>query len=297
MSLNLDDVVIGGQLKVGVGVCPPINEGDKRINGSMFCEGPIVFGGSTEFPNNRATLMVGRTKNDDSDCTPATHSFYIKGDSVLEGDATNSAALFIDSGNPNAIQIKSGGGKAIDINSGTAWIDDSGEAYFKVGSSSMTLSSRFSIADALGKAFDMPHPTKGKGYRLSHACIEGPEIGVYYRGRVRNEKVIMLPPYWKGLVHEDSISVQLQPIGSHQDVIIKRWDDEKIYLQSKGGMPIDCFYHVYAERKDVNPLHVEYEGETCFDYPDPNHLNKNPYDPERDLLDPQYRGPRNTITK
>ena len=161
----------------------------------------------------------------------------------------------------------------------------------------MLLSARFSLADALGKAFDMPHPTKGKGHRLSHACIEGPEIGVYYRGRVRNEKVIMLPPYWKGLVYEDSISVQLQPIGAHQDVIVKRWDDEKIYLQSKGGMPIDCFYHVYAERKDVNPLHVEYEGETCFDYPDPNHLNKNPYDPERDLLDPQYRGPRNTITK
>ena len=287
MSLNLDDLVIGGQLKVGVGICPPINEGDKRINGSMFCEGPIVFGGSTEFPNNRATLMVGRTKNDDDDCKPATHSFYVKGDSVLEGDGTNSAALYIDSKN----------NFAIDINKGTAWIDSSGEAFFKIGSSSMTLSSRFSLADSLGKAFDMPHPTKGKGHRLSHACIEGPEIGVYYRGRVRNEKVIMLPPYWKGLVHEDSISVQLQPIGAHQDVIVKRWDDEKIYLQSKGGMPIDCFYHIYAERKDVNPLHVEYEGETCFDYPDPNHLNKNPYDPERDLLDPQYRGPRNTITK
>ena len=287
MSLNLDDVVIGGQLKVGVGVCPPINEGDKRINGSMLCEGPVVLGGSTEFSDNLATLMVGRTKNDDPDCKPATHSLYVKGDSVLEGDGTNSAALYIDSKNTFAI----------DINKGTAWIDSSGEAFFKIGSSSMTLSSRFSVADALGKAFDMPHPTKGKGHRLSHACIEGPEIGVYYRGRVRNEKVIVLPPYWKGLVHEDSISVQLQPIGAHQDVIVKRWDDEKIYLQSKGGMPIDCFYHVYAERKDVNPLHVEYEGETCFDYPDPNHLNKNPYDPERDLLDPQYRGPRNTITK
>ena len=287
MSLNLDDLVIGGQLKVGVGICPPINEGDKRINGSMFCEGPIVFGGSTEFSQNLATLMVGRTKNDDDDCGETEHSFYVKGDSILEGDGTTPAALRIDSKNPFAI----------DINNGTAWIDSSGEAFFKIGSSSMTLSSRFSIADALGKAFDMPHPTKGKGHRLSHACIEGPEIGVYYRGRVRNEKVIVLPQYWKGLVYEDSISVQLQPIGAHQDVIVKRWDDEKIYLQSKGGMPIDCFYHVYAERKDVNPLHVEYEGETCFDYPDPNHLNKNLYDPERDLLDPQYRGPRNTITK
>jgi len=264
----------------------------------MLCEGPIVFGGSTEFSENVATLMVGRTKNDDyPDCKPADRSLHVRGNSYLEGDDGTDQTLLIDSGTPNAIQIKSGGGKAIDINSGTAWIDDSGEAFFKIGSSNMTLSSRFSIADALGKAFDMPHPTKGKGHRLSHACIEGPEIGVYYRGRVRNEKVIMLPPYWKGLVYEDSISVQLQPIGAHQDVIVKRWDDEKIYLQSKGGMPIDCFYHIYAERKDVNPLHVEYEGETCFDYPDPNHLNKNPYDPERDLLDPQYRGPRNTITK
>ena len=117
-------------------------------------------------------------------------------------------------------------------------------------------------------------------------------------GRVRNEKVIVLPPYWKGLVHEDSISVQLQPIGtSSRCVIVKRWDDEKIYLQSKGGMPIDCFYHIYAEGTKMSILFMWNMQEiTCFDYPDPNHLNKNPYDPERDLLDPQYRGPRNTIT-
>ncbi len=62
-------------------------------------------------------------------------------------------------------------------------------------------------------------------------------------------------------------------------------------------MPIDCFYHVYAERKDVNPLHVEYEGNSWKDYPDPNHLNKDPDDETRNLLDPQYRGPRNTITR
>lgn len=304
MSLNLDDVVIGGQLKVGVGVCPPINEGDKRINGSMLCEGPVVLGGSTEFSDNLATLMVGRTKNDDSDCKPADRTLYIKGNAFLEGDDGTDHALQLI-GNSNitgntqtnqCINIHSATPTAININ-GVTQIDKYGDAVFAIGTNGMKLSSRFSLADALGKAFDMPHPTKGKGHRLSHACIEGPEIGVYYRGRVRNEKVIMLPSYWKGLVHEDSISVQLQPIGAHQDVIVKRWDDEKIYLQSKGGMPIDCFYHVYAERKDVNPLHVEYEGETCFDYPDPNHLNKNPYDPERDLLDPQYRGPRNTITK
>ena len=66
-------------------------------------------------------------------------------------------------------------------------------------------------------------------------------------------------------------------------MIVKRWDNEKIYLQAQGGMPVDCFFHVYAERKDVNKLVVEYEGEGWEDYPDPEYN------------DPKYGG-RNTIT-
>jgi cephalosporin-C deacetylase-like acetyl esterase len=101
---------------------------------------------------------------------------------------------------------------------------------------------------------------------------------------LRNEKEIILPDYWKDLVHMNSISVQLQPIGAHQDIIVKRWDIEKIYLQSKSGIPIDCFYHVYAERKDVNALVVEYEGETYEDRPD------------REGNDPKYADNVNTRT-
>ena len=146
------------------------------------------------------------------------------------------------------------------------------------------LAARFAAADASPKPFDMQHPTLGEGNRLRYACIEGPEVGVYFRGRLRREKQIFLPNYWKGLVHIDSITVQLQPIGAHQDIIIKRWDDEKIYLQSNGGLPIDCFYHVYAERKDCNPLVVEYQGDTWEDYPD------------KDYKDPNFSGPPNIVT-
>ena len=304
MSFEFDDLKAGGQLRVGSGaICPPIKEGNNKINGSMHAEGPVVFGEPGAEAKQRATLIINRTDNDDEDSLKAKEvprSLHVNGNVEINGDdgkeGSEEETLLIRSETTNAINIKSTGGFAININ-GHTWIDDEGEAIFKTGTGGKKLSARFATADALGKVFDMPHPTRGKGHRLSHACIEGPEIGVYYRGRVRNEKIIALPSYWKGLVHEDSISVQLQPIGSHQDVIVTRWDIEKIYLQSKGGMPIDCFYHIYAERKDVNPLHVEYEGDTCFDYPDPNHLNKNPDDPERNLLDPQYRGPRNTITK
>ena len=283
MSWGFDDISCGGQLQVGTGIVPAIKQGDEKINGSMHAEGPVVFGGPTEFSDNVATLMVGRTKNDDEDCDPADRSLWVKGNVLIEGDTGTAQTLYIDSSRDTAIDIN-----------GKTKIDNKGDAVFAIGTSGMTMSSRFSSADARPKPFDIQHPTKGEGWRLRYACIEGPEVGVYCRGRVRRGKEIFLPKVWKGLVHTNSISVQLQPIGAHQDVIIKRWDDEKIYLQSMGGMPIDCFYHVYAERKDINPLITEYQGKGCEDYPDPNHHSV-PYK-DRDYNDPEYRGDRNIIT-
>ena len=290
---GFDDTNVGGQLRVGTGICPPIKEGNERINGSMMCEGPAVFGGPTEFPGNSATIMIGRTKNDDKDCTPASRSLHVKGNTRLEGDSGTPAALNVDGGTLYAAYFKGASGSG----ENAVYID--GDLYVSGdidGGNKGRLASRFGTADSLGKVFDMVHPTKGKGHRLAHACIEGPEVAVYFRGRLRRGKEIYFPSYWKGLVHNNSISVQLQPIGAHQDIIIKRWDEEKIYLQSNGGLPIDCFYHVYGERKDINPLHVEYEGDTWEDYPDPNHRNFDPLDPTRNLLDTKYRGSRNTIT-
>ena len=47
--MDLPDLNVGGQLKVGTGVVPAIKEGDTKINGSMFAEGPVVFGAPTHF--------------------------------------------------------------------------------------------------------------------------------------------------------------------------------------------------------------------------------------------------------
>ena len=279
MSYNFDDINVGGQVKVGTGIVPAIKEGDEKINGSMYAEGPVVFGGPTEFGENEATLMVGRTKNSDDDCEPADQSVHIRGNQRIDGDDGTANALYVT------------GGGTVD----SLYVD--GDVYVtgKVDCDNKgRLASRFSSADARPKPFDIKHPSR-EGYRLRYACVEGPEVGVYHRGRVKNEKVIILPSYWKDFVYIDSISVQLQPIGAHQDVIVKRWDDEKIYLQSRGGMPIDCFYHVYAERNDINPLITEYEGESCEDYPDPNH-HKIP-EPERNYKDPEYATKQNIRTK
>jgi len=228
--------------------------------------------------------MIGEEYNPDTQ-EPPDLALKVKGNVHIEGDDKTGETF----------KINSEAGNAVDINNGTVWIDDSGEAMFKTGTSGQTMSSRFSSADARPKPFDIEHPSK-EGWRLRYACIEGPEVGVYYRGRLNRGKEIFLPKYWKDLVHINSITVQLQPIGAHQDIIIKRWDDEKIYLQSMGGMPIDCFYHVYAERKDINPLITEYEGDSWKDYPDPNYNPDKVSYENQTFTDPAFSGPPNTIT-
>ena len=298
MSYNFDDINVGGQVKVGTGIVPAIKEGDEKINGSMYAEGPVVFGNQTTFKNQDGTLMVARNTNNDKDCEVPEDdkALFVRGDVRFETDGENEYGLHVegdtrintDGRTDNALYVSGGKPDALYVDgdvyvTGKVDCDNKGR-----------LASRFSSADARPKPFDIKHPSR-EGYRLRYACVEGPEVGVYHRGRVKNEKVIILPSYWKDFVYIDSISVQLQPIGAHQDVIVKRWDDEKIYLQSKGGMPIDCFYHVYAERNDINPLITEYEGESCEDYPDPNHHKIS--EDERNYKDPEYATEQNIRTK
>ena len=135
--------------------------------------------------------------------------------------------------------------------------------------------------------------------------VEGPEVAVYCRGRLKESNVINLPYYWKDLVHEDSITVQLQPIGSNQNLVIQEFNNEFIVIAEDSTntdlitdlSTIDCFYHVYGERIDVNPLIVEYEGNSWEDYPDPN-FNPNKVDTDkRNTKDPRFSGPPNTFTR
>ena len=83
---------------------------------------------------------------------------------------------------------------------------------------------------------------------------------MYYRGRVLNRTEIELPEYWTKLIDETTITVSLTPIGAHQDIIVKRIGDNKVYLQSKSGIPINCFYHIFATRRDVEILITEVDA-------------------------------------
>ena len=111
--------------------------------------------------------------------------------------------------------------------------------------------------NAATKSFIIPHPTKKK-HLLKHGSLEGPEFGVYVRGKV-NGNVIELPDYWSKLIDPDSITVQLTPIGKHQKLYVDRIEDNKVYIGNEGlfAGKIEAFYMINAERIDVNKLDVE----------------------------------------
>jgi hypothetical protein len=153
------------------------------------------------------------------------------------------------------------GGAATTINVG-ANSTSSVVAFKGTTASTSTTTGAVTVAGGLGvagalyaqsKSFDIEHPTK-PGYRLMHGSLEGPEFGVYVRGRLTSETVIQLPEYWTGLVNESTITVNVTPIGSKQDIWVAKVENNQVFLD---GNVVDCYYTVYAERKDIASLTVE----------------------------------------
>ncbi len=238
--MKFGNIFVGKRLFVGCGKPEALGKGETEIRGSGYVEGPLQIGKDTDYDSVEATLMVGAEYNSDSDTHP-DKAIKAKGDVEIIGD-TKQEGSTTTSGNVTT------------------------NAHF-IGDITKT-----SGTPPGCKLFDIKHPTK-EGHRLAHACIEGPEVAVYTRGRVCNGKnVIDLPDYWDGLVDYETLTVQLTALGAHQNVIVKRISpiERRIYLQSQGGMPVDCFYHIMAQRKDVPNLVVEYEGKTPADYPGDN---------------------------
>ena len=282
-----DKIVVGTN---DVSYVPP----DISPTGTAVLNGPVYVGKTAASPGYQALLNItsNSAQQNPLNIQPAcSASLAMKSDGNL--------TVAGDGKTPNALLIS--GGSSVDT------IHVIGDMFVSGAvdcGNKGKLASRFATADAKPKPFDLEHPTKGKGHRLRYACIEGPEVGVYYRGRLKESNVIQLPYYWKDLVHEDSITVQLQPIGSNQNLVIQEFNNEFIVIAEDSTntdlitdlSTIDCFYHVYGERKDVNPLIVEYEGDSWEDYPDPNfHPNKVDTD-KRIFNDPRFAGPPNTIT-
>ena len=133
------------------------------------------------------------------------------------------------------------------------------------------------VASGNKVSFDITHPRK-PGKRIRHIVAEGPEPGIYVRGKLKDSNKIELPEYWEGLIDPDSITVTLTQIGYSQDLIIDSIDWGKVIKVRSGvGANINCFYEVWAARwldrdNHDEKLHVVYDGESYDDYPGNNDI-------------------------
>ena len=170
--------------------------------------------------------------------TPVTMSSFNDGYITFNAAQINRAGAQVElqfaGGSNSSVGIGAGGAKPIIFNANTG---------------SGTFSGAISAAT---KSFLIPHPTK-PGMQLRYGSLEGPENGVYVRGRLRGNK-IELPEYWTKLVDPDSITVNLTAIGKPQELYVEDIIDNVVYI---GGENVNCFYTVFAERVDVAKLEVE----------------------------------------
>ena len=125
-----------------------------------------------------------------------------------------------------------------------------------------------SATSAASKTFVIDHPLDKERY-LVHGCLEGPEAGVYYRGKAQipegdNSVLIRLPDYTTSLAGDYTIHLTPRYSGSTAAVSYLASDVEggafTVY-----GPPGRFFWHVYGTRAavEVEPLRssVEVRGD------------------------------------
>jgi hypothetical protein len=111
---------------------------------------------------------------------------------------------------------------------------------------------QFQTFSSSTKLFDIPHPQKSK-MRLRHGSLEGPELGVYVRGKSTNN-IINLPDYWEALVDPQTITVHLTPTRNNQFLYVTDVSPKYIKVQ---GVTAPFYFMIMAERKDIPKLEIE----------------------------------------
>ena len=289
MAVTASIITCGDKLTVGPLDCSQIPGVPKVIPGTLVANGPCWFGLGVPVPT--AGVMIGPPLG-----IPVAPSLEVKGISNHFGvinvigvsnftglctkngvTVRNSSSITNGVNNKNALNVGNGPNTFNGIVTCNGVLKVIGVLKCDLISSPW-LTGQLAQGRALpGKSFDIVHPTKGKGHRLRYGCLEGPELGVYIRGVLQGTNEIELTDYWKDLVDEDSITVQLTPIGSHQSLcyaVAKMKDKVSILVNPHGFNvhTIHCSYIVHGTRKDLDPMIVEYEGETPDDYPGQDYL-------------------------
>ncbi len=109
------------------------------------------------------------------------------------------------------------------------------------------------------KNFVIDHPLKD-GYQLVHSSLEGPEIGVFYRGTaklVNGRAIVALPDYFDALTRDHTATVLLTAKGDAPFLLSYDRFDEKSFVVHSTKADGEFDWEVKAIRADVAPLEIE----------------------------------------
>lgn len=137
--------------------------------------------------------------------------------------------------------------------------------YFTADSAGLHVTGTITATGA--KTFVIPHPLKPDTHQLIHACLEGAETAVYYRGESRTDSkglcTIELPAYFEALTALEGRTVLLTVIDTDTDgknpiamLAASRIKDGAFRVRSDIEF-ISFYWEVKAVRKDIAPLEVE----------------------------------------
>ena len=230
-----------------------IAPGNIKISSFNNDAGFITSAGNTNIYGSNGNLSSARiltqSANDLSFAATSAEAtkIYKSNSSIITGTRPR-VYLEADNSYTTVLQIRSSSNTTVNQIEG---YDQNGKLNFEVDG--------LGNLQATSKSFLIPHPTKD-GFNLRHGSLEGPEHGVYVRGKLEGSKVIELPDYWLELVDESTITVQLTPIGSHQNLFVKDIVDNTVIVGNSNilSSKVKCFYLIQAERKDIDKMLVEY---------------------------------------
>lgn len=112
------------------------------------------------------------------------------------------------------------------------------------------------VSSLISKTFVIDHPTDAARY-LVHACLEGPEAGVYYRGESAipdgaTQVTIALPPYAAAIATD--YTVQITPIDEPRVLAASRVTSDGTFRVCGPAGPF--YWQVTGRRQpvEVEPL-------------------------------------------
>ena len=216
------------------------------------------------------------------DPLPAAHAglaLHVDGSATVARDATVNGALRVAPAapakdglelRPDALEFRAPDGSR----AARVWVEG-GKLNFSVGGAATAaqvaldaagLLTVKSLASGMPKTFRVDHPAR-PGVRLTHAALEGPEAGIYYRGEARlsgGVAQVTLPEYFEQLACRDGRTVQVTPRFGGRDEPVSTLAASAVEGGAFAVRALDAanpsqpfYWEVKAVRADQPPLVVE----------------------------------------